>query len=72
MITYSAEYYDEFIIQAYEIYDGDKEGKSYTEIMSKIIKREYREISENIYESIAGEGFWIPSEICKKYVPYGW
>ena len=20
----------------------------------------------------AAEGFWIPSEICKKYVPYGW
>ena len=20
----------------------------------------------------ASEGFWIPSEICKKYVPYGW
>ena len=20
----------------------------------------------------ASEGFWIPSEVCKKYVPYGW
>ena len=20
----------------------------------------------------AAEGFWIPSEVCKKYVPYGW
>ena len=20
----------------------------------------------------AAEGFWIPSELCKKYVPYGW
>ena len=20
----------------------------------------------------AAEGFWIPSEICKKYIPYGW
>ena len=20
----------------------------------------------------AAEGFWVPSEICKKYVPYGW
>lgn len=53
MIAYSAEYYDEFIIQAYEIYDGDKEDKSYTEVMSKIIKKEYTEIAEGIYESVA-------------------
>ena len=28
------------------------------------------EITNNIFR--AAEGFWIPSEICKKYVPYGW
>ena len=29
--------------------------------------------SEKVYSIFnAAEGFWIPSEICKKYVPYGW
>ena len=29
--------------------------------------------SVKIYSILnAAEGFWIPSEICKKYVPYGW
>ena len=39
------------------------------------IKTDYRlAVRKEKIKSIlsAAEGFWIPSEICKKYVPYGW
>ena len=43
--------------------DGDEKG----------IDRRFAERTDRINSiSNAAEGFWIPSEVCKKYVPYGW
>ena len=41
---------------------------------NKNIKDSYFNVRSKKTNSIsaAAEGFWIPSEICKKYVPYGW
>ncbi len=40
----------------------------------KIKKDSYPLVRKEKIKSIlsAAEGFWIPSEICKKYIPYGW
>ena len=43
--------------------DGDKKSKNHR----------FEGRKDKIYSLLnAAEGFWIPSEVCKKYVPYGW
>ena len=43
--------------------DGDKKSKDYP----------FEGRKDKINSLLnAAEGFWIPSEVCKKYVPYGW
>lgn len=73
MNTYNLEYFDEFVIQAYEIYEGNKEGKSYSDVLNKIVKEEYREISEGIRDSVidavgSARGILNPMTMFKKSI----